>query len=218
VIPPAQEASDQRLRESPYSSTETYGKKKIIELLDVVVRALPAGARALDVGCRAGYGLHHLRERGLEVAGVEADPTLRARAEEGHPGVEIRDGHIEALPFPDASFQLIVAIDGLVGVDEPARAAAEVARVLEPGGMAFVTAAPRRRRGAAQLAAPFAAAGFAEVQVHGVFVGPRRPLDRVPGPVLARVLRLYEPVDDWLSGVPALRQLANHQVVIGSRR
>lgn len=214
---PRDEERDQRLREAPYSSTVTYGKKKIVELLDVVVRELPRGARALDVGCRTGYDLHHLRERGLEVTGVEPDAARRARAHEGHPGVTIVDGSIEALPFSDGRFDLVVAIDVLPKLLDPSRALAEVARVLAPGGRAFVTAAPRRRRSATELARLVEGAGFEDVRLQGVFVGPRRPLDRVPGPLLARVLRMYEPVDDWLAAVPALRRLANHLVVVARR-
>lgn len=215
MVPPMER--DQQLRESPYSSTVTYGKKKIIELLDVVVRELPPGARALDVGCRTGYDLHHLRERGLEVAGVEPDAALRARAREAHPGIEIVDGSIERLPFPDGRFDLVAAIDVLPKLADPAPAVAELWRVLARGGRAFVSSAPRRRVRSGELAALFERAGFVDLQLHGVFVGPRRPLDRVPGPLLARVLRMYEPVDDWLSGVPLLRQLANHLVVIARK-
>jgi len=43
------------------------------------------------------------------------------------------------LPFPDASFDLVVFIQAFQYVPDPARAVAEIARVLRPGGTALVT-------------------------------------------------------------------------------
>jgi hypothetical protein len=48
--------------------------------------------------------------------------------------VELVRGDTRALPFPDGSFDTVVDTFGLCSVDDPARAVAEMARVLRPGG------------------------------------------------------------------------------------
>jgi SAM-dependent methyltransferase len=65
------------------------------------------------------------------------DPTehfadaCRARV----PGADVRVGSAEALPFPDATFQAALAQLVLTFVADGARAAAELARVVRPGGV-----------------------------------------------------------------------------------
>lgn len=49
------------------------------------------------------------------------------------------------LPLPDACIELVLSLDVVEHLPEPARFAGEVARVLKPGGMAFVTTPPRWR-------------------------------------------------------------------------
>jgi SAM-dependent methyltransferase len=64
------------------------------------------------------------------------DRTMRAAHERGvadqvHPQV----ADVEHLPFPDASFDLVVSFTGLHCFPDPARAVVEMARVLKPGGV-----------------------------------------------------------------------------------
>jgi SAM-dependent methyltransferase len=233
----------QRLRESPYSSTFTYGRKKIAERMDEELLDLPLGARALDVGCGTGYDVHRLRERGLEVTGVEPAPDMRARARENNPGVQIVDGDIERLPFPDGSFDFACAIEVIRYLADPALGVAELARVVKPGGKAFVTGAPRwslsgysllnRLTGrvkvptfvkveqsfltAAEAEALFRGAGFSDVEVHGLFLGPWHGVGRVSGLLLSKLLRVYEPIDDWVSDRPLVRDLTNHLVIVARK-
>lgn len=224
----------QRLRESPYSSTFTYGRKKIAELMDLTLRDFPPGSRALDVGCGTGYDVHRLRERGFLVTGVEPVADLRARAREANPGVEIVDAGIEKLPFRDGSFDLVSAIEVIRYLADPAPAVAEIHRVLAPGGRAFVTAAPRfslsgyavvhKLVGAresflsvGEARTLFVGAGFASVEVHGTFLAPPGGLGLLPGAVLARLLRVYEPLDDWVSDQPGVRNLSNHLVIVARK-
>jgi SAM-dependent methyltransferase len=240
---PELEARYRRLRESPYSSTFTYGRKKIVELMDDVLADLPRGTRALDVGCGTGYDLHRLHDRGFDVAGVEPDGDMRARARRANPGVEVIDGDAARLPFADGRFDFASAIEVLRYLPDPRAAVAELARVLRPGGVAFVTAAPRWSLSgyallnqltgrikvptfvggkqsflsAGEAEALFRGAGFREVVVHGLFLGPWHGLGRLSGAVLSRALRVYEPLDDWLSDRPLVRDLTNHLVIVGRR-
>lgn len=50
------------------------------------------------------------------------------------PNVEVREGDMHALPFADASFDLVVLMHALTYSTQPAQAVAEAARVLRPGG------------------------------------------------------------------------------------
>ena len=53
--------------------------------------------------------------------------------------VEVREGDMHALPFEDGHFDLVVLMHALTYADEPARAVAEAARVLRPGGRLLLT-------------------------------------------------------------------------------
>jgi SAM-dependent methyltransferase len=100
---------------------------------DAFFELLPASTpRTLEVGCGEGRVSRDLAARGYEVVGIDASETLvaAARAEGG----EFVVGRAEQLPFPDASFQLVVAYNSLMDVDEMPEAVAEIGRVLRPGG------------------------------------------------------------------------------------
>lgn len=107
-------------------------------LLDALDEAAvtPAG-RVLDAGCGTGGLLARLRRAapGRALLGLEGfEPAAsRARAKAGVPVVV---GSVDALPFPDASFEAIVSADVLChrSVD-PARALREARRCLAPGGL-----------------------------------------------------------------------------------
>ncbi len=68
---------------------------------------------------------------------VDASPRVVAAAAErlrAHRNVEVREGDMHALPFDDASFDLVVLMHALTYAARPAQAVAEAARVLRPGG------------------------------------------------------------------------------------
>lgn len=92
--------------------------------------------QALDVGCGPG-GLTSELVRRLgadQVAAIDPSPPFVAACRERHPGVDVRQGVAEDLPWPDASFD--VALGSLISgfLRDPARAAAELRRVTRPGG------------------------------------------------------------------------------------
>lgn len=95
-----------------------------------------APRRALDVGCGPGALTRELASRlGPEQVGAcDPSPPFVAACRELLPGVDVRDGRAEALPFDDASYDLVLAQLVLHFVTDPARALAEMRRVGVPGG------------------------------------------------------------------------------------
>lgn len=95
------------------------------------IELLPPPRRVLDVGCGEGRLARLLTERGYTVTGVDGSPTIVASAE-GFAEVLVADA--AALPFPDASFPLVLAFMSLHDMDDLDGAVAEAARVLTADG------------------------------------------------------------------------------------
>jgi SAM-dependent methyltransferase len=94
----------------------------------------PPGRRTLDLCCGEGRLARDLAARGHRVVGLDASPTLLELAREADPGGEYVLGDATALPFEDASFDVVVAYNALMDVEDMAGAVAEAARVLAPEG------------------------------------------------------------------------------------
>lgn len=100
------------------------------------------GEALLDLGCGAGFDAFIAAQLvGPEgrVVGIDLSPEMVAvaeagRAEAGLPQVEFREAAIEALPFPDASFDVALSNGVLNLVPDKPAALREVFRVLRPGG------------------------------------------------------------------------------------
>jgi ubiquinone/menaquinone biosynthesis C-methylase UbiE len=114
-------------------------------LIDTFVRlgGLAPGARIVDLGCGSGVFTHLLQRRGYRCAGVDLSPKLIAIAQAKFSGIEFHIGDIERLPFPDASFDGVLLSGVLHHLPDCSRCAAEVFRILRPGGK-FVAFDPNR--------------------------------------------------------------------------
>jgi SAM-dependent methyltransferase len=108
------------------------------EALLLKVVGPPSGLRILDAGCGDARLAVALAERGAAVTGIDAEPRMlaagRAYAESRGVTVQLVQGDVRALPFPDGSFDVVLAVTVLCFVDDAPRAAGEMARVLCPGG------------------------------------------------------------------------------------
>ncbi|MGC8494164.1 MAG: bifunctional 2-polyprenyl-6-hydroxyphenol methylase/3-demethylubiquinol 3-O-methyltransferase UbiG [Syntrophobacteraceae bacterium] len=97
------------------------------------------GRALLDVGCGGGFLAEEFARDGFCVTGIDpADRSIEAarkHAAENNLTIEYRVGKGEALPFPDASFDIVVCCDVLEHVDDPGLVISEVARMLKPGGL-----------------------------------------------------------------------------------
>jgi ubiquinone/menaquinone biosynthesis C-methylase UbiE len=102
-------------------------------------RELAGGAigRILEPGAGNGLNLEHYRDAELVVA-MEPEPTMLRLASErrrqASVPVHLVRGAGESLPFPDASFDTVVASLVLCSVSDPVAVVAEFRRVLRPGG------------------------------------------------------------------------------------
>lgn len=100
--------------------------------LDIVRRYLKPTDHVLDVGTGGGEKFLTLADAFGTGIGVDPDPEMLAAARENTPAalverVSFMEGRADALPVPDAAFDLVMNRHAVVGVSE-------VARVLRPGG------------------------------------------------------------------------------------
>jgi SAM-dependent methyltransferase len=91
------------------------------------------GERTIELGCGEGRVTRDLAARGHRTVGLEASPTLLEAARTAHPEGEYVVADAASLPFDDESFDLAVAYNSLMDIDEMPRAVREAWRVLRPG-------------------------------------------------------------------------------------
>ncbi|MGA8939291.1 MAG: class I SAM-dependent methyltransferase [Acidobacteriaceae bacterium] len=104
-----------------------------------VERIAPApGSAVLDVACGNGNLAIPAAQRGCLVTGVDIAPNIliqaRARSAEAGCTVQFDEGDAEQLPYPDATFDLVITMFGAMFAPRPELVASEFARVLKPGG------------------------------------------------------------------------------------
>src|SRR5262245_4334314 len=106
------------------------------------------GDRVLDVGTGSGIVAIVAAQHGAQATGVDPTPELLVKAREnariaGYEDIAWHDGAAEALPFPDASFDVVLSQFAHMFTGRPEIAAREMTRVLKPGGrMAFAAWTP----------------------------------------------------------------------------
>jgi ubiquinone/menaquinone biosynthesis C-methylase UbiE len=98
------------------------------------------GARVLDAGCGSGYGTAEFTHAISVVAvDVSAEAVAHARRTFSRPAVQFLQGALEALPFADGSFDLLVAFEVIEHLERWQEMLAEARRVLSPSGVLLVS-------------------------------------------------------------------------------
>jgi ubiquinone/menaquinone biosynthesis C-methylase UbiE len=106
---------------------------------DLALSSMPAPRRILDVGCGTGYLLGRLAARAPQaeaLAGIDAAPAMigvaRSKATDDRLGFVV--GTAERLPWPAATFDLVVSTTSFDHWADQRAGLAQCARVLAPGG------------------------------------------------------------------------------------
>lgn len=96
-----------------------------------------ARGNVLEVAIGTGRNLPHY-PADVELTGIDLSPAMLARARERADRlgrtVRLQEGDAQRLPFPDATFDTVVATLTLCSIPDDVTAVAEMARVLRPGG------------------------------------------------------------------------------------
>ncbi len=124
-----------------YESLEPW-YEHLYGVLHAIVRtalAPPPGRQrplALDAGCGTGFQAAVLTSLGYRTHGLDLSAGLLAVARRRREPVALTRGTIEALPYDDDTFDAVTCCGSTLSfVGAPARAVAEIGRVLRPGGL-----------------------------------------------------------------------------------
>ena len=119
-----------------YGVFAKYLEKGALEFFDRV--NIPPGTRLLDVGCGAGQLTLPAARKGIQVTGLDLAANLvqQARTKAAGEGLKIQvdEGDAEDLPYPDASFDVVMSLIGSIFAPRPELVASEMCRVCRPGG------------------------------------------------------------------------------------
>ncbi|MFQ5702330.1 MAG: class I SAM-dependent methyltransferase [Acidobacteriota bacterium] len=107
------------------------------EILSLLPDPIPSPV--LDNGCGAGILLCDLAARCDTVYGLDLSAEMLEQARHRAPEVDLREGDLENLPYPDGFFATVVCRGSLHHVPSRQDAVAEINRVLSPGGMLVMT-------------------------------------------------------------------------------
>ncbi|HWI24210.1 MAG TPA: metalloregulator ArsR/SmtB family transcription factor [Lysobacter sp.] len=122
----------------------------------------------LDIASGDGVLAELLAPHSRRYVCVDASPRVVAAASERlrpFANVEVREGDMHALPFPDESFDLVVLMHALTYAGKPAQAVAEAARVLRRGGRLLLSSLARHEHRTVVEAYGHANLGFAEKEL-----------------------------------------------------
>jgi SAM-dependent methyltransferase len=135
---------------------------------------LAEGDRLLDVACGSGLALELAGLQGAVCAGIDASNRLVAVARDRNPAADIRIGDMHALPWGDASFDVVTSFRGIWATT--AAAVGEIHRVLVPGGHVGLTVWGHLKASPGAWAlAPFRLAAETKVENQAAMVALGRP-------------------------------------------
>lgn len=112
-----------------------YSRLLAVPLVDWT--GVTTGHAVLDVGCGPGALTDALVQRlgASEVSAFDPSPPFVEECSRRYPGVDVRQGRAESIPFDDDQFDAAIAQLVLHFVTVPSDAAAEMRRVVRPGGL-----------------------------------------------------------------------------------
>lgn len=106
----------------------------------IMQRIFPSGARLLEAGAGSGRWMIHLSKMGYDITGLELSAEMCERFSSQFAPLRMLQGDIRNMPFEDGSFDGVISLGAVEHVPEgPEQSLREIARVLRPGGRAFIT-------------------------------------------------------------------------------
>ncbi|HEX6389709.1 MAG TPA: class I SAM-dependent methyltransferase [Solirubrobacteraceae bacterium] len=102
------------------------------------VAALGPATAVLDVGCGAGGFCAVAAAAGATVSGIDHDANALAAAHRQAPSADLRLGVMEALPWEDDHFDVVVGINAFQYAADTLAALSEARRVARPGGTVVI--------------------------------------------------------------------------------
>lgn len=195
---------------------------------------LPERARVLELGCGGGTYVRLLAGLGYRTVGLDYSVPSLQRAVAADPGKKglYLAGEAYGLPFATGAFDLVVTIGVMQALSEPARALAEMRRVLRPGGALVMealngqAAVALARRTIQRLRGwPSRVRAYRPSEVRGWLAAEGLHLERAAAlrlpprqaPWLERVLEA-RPIRATLEAVPPLGEAVTHSFLFVARR
>jgi SAM-dependent methyltransferase len=113
-----------------------------IRYAEAVVASTPG--RILEIGCGLGRIVKHYHAAGREIIGIERSKVAVERLRQEGCGIDVRFGDALALPFPDLSFEVVLAFGVYHNFESGIELGlSEAARVLRPGGRFAISMRPQ---------------------------------------------------------------------------
>jgi SAM-dependent methyltransferase len=155
-----------------FRSAEKYLLFKMQELDYLEALPLVAGKEVLDIGCNNGYGTDILSRAAASVCGLDVSPSVIDEARTRYPNLKFEVGDVEAMPFGDACFDVVLFLQTIEHIFEPGKALIEINRILKPGGTLIVTTPNSvTRLGGTERWNPFHAREYDEEQFRALLSG-----------------------------------------------
>ncbi len=126
---------------------ELHGAEQDEKLREFLARVeLREGITLVDVGCGTGRSMAMLDDLSIQWHGIEPSAGLIEHAAPAA-RIRIKQARGEELPFPDASFDVILSLTALQNFDDPQKGLREMLRVAKPGAIfliSFLKKSPKR--------------------------------------------------------------------------
>ena len=135
-VPPLELTGERTLPDVP---AENYWYRRHLAVYEWIA-ARVAGGTVLDMACGEGYGSAVLAGAAASVVGVDGNPEAHehARLRYSRPGLSFARGAVETFGEP-ASYDAVVFLQTIEHVADPAAVLSHFARILRPGGVAYVS-------------------------------------------------------------------------------
>ena len=135
-VPPLELTGERTLPDVP---AENYWYRRHLAVYEWIA-ARVAGGTVLDMACGEGYGSAVLAGSAASIVGVDGNPEAHehARLRYTRPGLSFEWGAVETFGEP-GSFDAVVFLQTIEHVADPAAVLSHFARILRPGGVAYVS-------------------------------------------------------------------------------